>query len=115
MDNKVETYFEKQVGEKKIMCLRIRNIILNTFPEISEEYRWGAVVYDNGRFYIATVRRGVNLGFAISGLSAEEKRLFEGRGKTLRHLKFESIEEIDEEQIKKLLYLVKKKALLQPY
>lgn len=115
MENKIERYFEKQVKEKKIISLRLRNIILSTFPGIKEEYKWGTVVYDDGRFYIAVVRQGINLGFAISGLTAEEKRSFEGRGKTMRHLKFVSVDEIDEVYIKTLLQLVKKKAILQPY
>lgn len=113
MDKKINYYFENQTKIKKEICLKLRNIILNTFPGIKEEYKWGAVVYDNERFYIGVVRRGVNLGFAITGLSPEEKSLFKGNGRTMRHVKFESIGEIDEEKIKYLLELVKKKVILE--
>lgn len=113
MENKINDYFEKQTTRKKLICLKLRNIILKTFPEIKEEYKWGAVVYDNGRFYIGAVRRGVNLGFAINGLTPEEIKFFKGTGKTMRHLKFESITAIDEEIIINLLNLVKTKAVLQ--
>ena len=72
MDSKVDNYFSKLPKNKREICLALRNIILKNFPEIQEEYRWGAVVYDNGRFYLAGVRRGVNIGFTILGLSKED-------------------------------------------
>ena len=112
MDSKVNDYFSKLPKNKRKLCLTLRGIILKNFPEIQEEYRWGAVVYDNGRFYLAGVRRGVNIGFAIHGLSKEEISLFKGSGKTMRHLKFESVKEIDETMLSDLLQLVKKKSIL---
>ena len=115
MENKVSIYFEKQNKDKKTMCLKLRTIILKSFPDIKEEFKWGAVVYDEGRFYIAVVRQGVNLGFAIKGLSPGEKKLFNGTGKTMRHLKYESLKDIDEETVINLLHLVKNKTVIPAY
>ncbi len=112
MDEKVLNYFEKQPRIKRNICYELRSIILQTLPNINEEYRWGAVVYGNGRFYIGSVRRGVNLGVAITGLSREEVSIFRGTGKTMRHLKFESLSDINKNQIATLLKLVNKKVTL---
>ena len=112
MDSKVDNYFSKLPKNKREICLALRNIILKNFREIQEEYRWGAIVYDNGRFYLAGVRQGVNIDFAIQRLSKEEISLFKGSGKTMRHLKFESIVEIDEKKLSNLLQLVKEKSIL---
>jgi hypothetical protein len=49
----------------------------------------------------------VNLGFSIKGLSKEEIALFQGTGKTTRHIQIASLNEIDEKQIVKLLKLIK--------
>jgi hypothetical protein len=51
----------------------------------------------------------VNLGFSIKGLTEQELALFEGTGKTMRHVKINSLEDIDEPQIVNLLRLVAKK------
>jgi hypothetical protein len=60
-----------------------------------------------GRYYIVALKNYVNLGFSLKGLSSKEARLFEGGGKTMKHVKFRSLEEIDEENIAELLKVVK--------
>ncbi len=107
MNEKVSAYFQKQVSPQKEICLALRHIILKTFPNVTEEMKWGVPAYDGGRFYIGVVRYGVNLGFSIQGLSDKEKAFFDGDGKVTRNLKFESIAAIDEKKIVMLLRLVK--------
>jgi len=51
----------------------------------------------------------VHVGFAINGLSKEEIRLFEGSGKTMRHIKIHSLDDIDEKKLVELIQLVDKK------
>lgn len=106
----VTEYIEKQKKVQKEICKKLRKLIFKTFPKIQERMAWGVPTYDHGRYYIAGVKHGVNLGFAIKGLSKTEIKEFEGAGKTMRHLKFKEPSEIDEKEIVKLLKLVKKKA-----
>jgi hypothetical protein len=106
MDNKVIEYIEKQKSPQKEICKKLREIILNTFPNIREEMRYGVPYYGN-KYYIVALKTHVNLGFSIKGLSKEEIELFEGSGKTTRHIKISTIEDIDEEKIKKLLKIIK--------
>lgn len=115
MDQKVAWYFNKQLKRKKSICLQLRTIILESFPDVKEECRWGAVVYNDGMFYIGSVRRGVNLGFTITSLSTEELKFFNGSGRTIRHLKFETLSDIDKEHLIFLFHLVANKVSLPNY
>jgi hypothetical protein len=108
MDKKISKYLEKQKSPQKEICKKLRNIILKTFPNISEETKWGALVYDGGKFYIGVVKLGVNLGFSVNQLTEKEMGQFNGKGKFMRHIKVVSEKDIDEKKIVMLLNLVKK-------
>ena len=110
MDKNVDEYIEKQKSPQKEICAKLRKLILKTFPNIKEEIKMGVPWYEE-RFYIGALMDHVNLGFLINGLSEKEIALFEGTGKTMRHIKIFSPDEIDEKRIAKLLELVRKKAV----
>jgi hypothetical protein len=107
---KIDDYINQQPSPQQEICQRLRALILKVLPGISEEMRWGVPVFGDGKFYIGPLKDKVNLGFAIEGLSQEEIALFEGGGKTMRHIKLYTTEDIDEERIAGLLKLVAKKA-----
>ena len=111
VDKKVEEYIQKQKPLNKEICQQLRKIIFKTIPRIKEEMKWGAIVFGDGKFYIGMVKHGVNLGFSVNGLNKDETALFEGNGKTMRHLKITSLDEINEKKISKLVKLVNKKAV----
>ena len=113
MKKDVTDYINKQKSPQKEICLALRKILLKTLPKIKEEMRWGVLVYDGGRYYIGVVRYGVNLGFAIKGLSEEEIGQFEGSGETMRHLKIKTLKDINQKKLVELIKLVKKKAFCQ--
>jgi hypothetical protein len=106
MDNKVKEYIEKQKSPQKEICQKLREIISSTFPNIKEEMKYG-VPYYGDKYYIVALKTHVNLGFLIKDLTKEEIAVFEGSGKTTRHIKINSIEGIDEKKIIKLLKMVK--------
>ncbi|MFX1241941.1 MAG: DUF1801 domain-containing protein [Promethearchaeota archaeon] len=106
MDKKVSEYIEKQKSPHKEICRKLREIILNTFPDIIEEMKYGVPYYGN-KYYIVALKVHVNLGFSITGLTKEEIALFEGSGRTTRHIKIKTLEEIEEKEIIKLLKIVK--------
>jgi hypothetical protein len=107
MKKEVAEYINKQKSPQKEICIRLREIIINTFPKI-EERMWVGVPFYESRYYIVALKDHVNMGFAIDGLSREEINLFEGKGKTMRHIKIYSQEDIDEKRIVKLLKVSKK-------
>ena len=111
MDLKVDEYINKQKSPQKEVCVYLRSLIHKTIPGIKEEIKWGVPVLDGGKFYIGSLKNQVNLGFSINGLNDREIALFEGSGKTMRHIKVKSITDIDEEKLVKLLKLVNEKAM----
>lgn len=108
MNEGVKRYIEKQRSPKKEIIQKLREIIRKAFPNIKEEMKMGVPWYE-GKYYIVGLRDHVNLGFSLKGLSKKEQELFEGSGKTMKHIKIHSLDEIDERKIVKLLRLVKKK------
>ena len=103
MDVKVQQYIEKQKSPQRDICLKLREIILRTFPDIKEEMKWGVPAFSGGRFYIGVMKNQVNMGFSINGLTKEQMVLFEGSGKTMRHIKIRTLGDIDEKKIVKFL------------
>ena len=60
------------------------------------------------KYYIVALKDHVNLGFSLKALSKEQVALFEGGGKTMKHIKVHSLNEIDKVKIIRLLKVVKK-------
>ncbi len=115
MDEKVDQYIKRQKSPQKEICQKLREIILKTVPEINEEMKVGVPCYGStkedlcGKYYIAALKDHVNLGFSLKGLTKDEIALFEGTGKTMKHIKVYSLKELDEKKIINLLKLVKEK------
>lgn len=109
MNEEVSKYIEKQASPQKEICQRLREIILNTFPDIKEEMKWGVPAYADGLFYIVALKDHVNLGFSNKSLTKEELRLFDGNGKTTAHIQISETKNFNQKRIVNLLKLVKNK------
>ena len=108
MSSKVNEYMENQQSPQKEICKQLRSIILNAYPSINERMKYGVPYYDDN-YYIVALKNHVNLGFSINNLTEEEIALFDGTGKTTRHIKIKSLNDIDKERIVQLLDLVASK------
>ena len=108
MNEKVQNYIQKQKSPQKEICHKLRGIIFQTFPGIKEEMKMGVPWYED-KYYIVALKNHVNLGFSLKGLSKEEIDLFQGSGKTMKHIAISSTQEIDERKIVELLELVNTK------
>ncbi len=109
----VDEYIEKQKSPQKEILKKLRKLILKTIPKCDEKMAWGVPVFRGGKFYIVGLKECVHIGFAIKGLTKEEISLFEGNGKTMRHIKIHSVDDIDEKKLIKLLKLVDKKSVCE--
>lgn len=110
MDMKVDEYIEKLGFPRKEICIKLREILLKTYPDIIEEMKWGVPTYlrDDGgqlepKYYFVALKDKVNLGFSIKGLSKDQIDLLDGTGKEMRHIKIFSTDDLDEERVVKLL------------
>lgn len=89
-------YFEKQKSPQKEICLKLREIIFSQIPNVQEEMKWGVPAYAGGKLYIVALKDHVNLGFSLKDLPEKKRNILEGSGKTMRHLKFYSLADVDE-------------------
>lgn len=108
MDEKVKEYIEKQKSPKKEICKKLHRIILKTFPKIEDKMKLGVPMYGD-KYYVVALKSHVNLGFSIKGLTKEQIELFDGGGKTTKVIKIETLKDIDEKRIVKLLKMIKEK------
>jgi hypothetical protein len=111
MEKQVNAYIEKQKSPQKEILQKVREIFHETLPNCEEKMAWGVVAFASGKFYIAAMKTRVHVGFAITGLSKDEISLFEGSGKTMRHIKIPTLDSIDEKKLVKLIKMVNKKAI----
>ena len=111
MNKQVADYIKKQKSPQKEIIQKVRHIFLKTLPNCEEKSAWGVIALEGGKFYIATIKDRVHVGFAINGLDKEEIDLFEGSGKTMKHIKIHSLKDIDEKNLVRLIKLVDKKAI----
>ena len=106
MNNKVDEYIARQKSPQKEICQSLRTLIHDTLPGTIEEMKWGVPAFSNGKFYIVALKDHVNIGFSIENLTDEELSLFDGGGKTTRHLQITDLSGIDSERISNLIKLV---------
>jgi hypothetical protein len=114
MDTQVDAYIERQSSPQKEILQELRAIFREAIPDCKEEMRWGVITYASGKFYIAAMKTRVHVGFAIAGLKNDEVALFEGTGKTMRHVKISTLETIDKPNLFNLIKLVSEKATCKP-
>ena len=106
MHEKVKAYLENLPSPQKEICKKVRKIIVDTFPDLEESFKNGVPWYEC-KYYIVGLKDHVNIGFSVEGLTDEEMKLFQGKGKYMRHIKIYSIDDINEKEIIKLLKVVK--------
>jgi hypothetical protein len=114
MEKQVNAYIEKQKSPQKEILQKVRGIFNETLPDCEEKMGWGVVTFTSGKFYVAAMKNRVHVGFAITGLSKDEISLFEGSGKTMRHIKIATLDSIDEKKLVELIKMVDKKAICEP-
>ncbi|MGD9129523.1 MAG: DUF1801 domain-containing protein [Candidatus Woesebacteria bacterium] len=109
MDKTVSKYINEQPSPQKEILKKLRKIISQTFPKLKEGFKLGVPWYQD-KFYLVGLRDSVNLGVAVKSLSKKEMSLFKGNGKIMRHLKFHSLQEINDTEVVKLLKIVNNKS-----
>jgi len=109
MNDEVKHYFDKQKSPQREICECLRKIIFDVFPNISEEMKWGVPSYAGGIYYIVALKDHVNMGFSIKNLTEDELKLFDGGGKSTKHIAITSLNCVEKERIVSLLNLIEKR------
>jgi hypothetical protein len=109
MNDEIKKYIDKQKTPQKDLLERVRKIFLKAIPNCDEKMAWGVITFAEKKFYLAAFKERVHVGFAINGLNKEEISQFEGGGKTMKHIKIQTLQDIDEKKLTKLIKLVNEK------
>ena len=105
MDEKIREYIDKQKSPQKEICKKLHSIIIKTFPSINNKMKLGVPMYED-KYYIVALKDHVNLGFSMKGLTKEQIGLFSGSGKTMKVIEINSLKDIDQKKIIKLLKMI---------
>jgi hypothetical protein len=108
MHGKAGLYIKRQPKDLREIIELVRNLILTNFPEIKETVMKEGLWYQ-GKFYLTAFKDHVNLGVGVNGLNSEELKNFEGKGRSMRHLKLYSVNDIDEQKLLSLMRLIHNK------
>ncbi|HEV8601521.1 MAG TPA: DUF1801 domain-containing protein [Patescibacteria group bacterium] len=97
----VDNYIRKLDPKQKKIVQNLRELILETLPEVQEEYKWNTPYYQPV-CYIASHGDHVNLGFCFGGLLPKSKTM-KGEGKLMRHIKIKKLSDIKKRDFAKLM------------
>lgn len=97
----VDQYIANLPDDIQVMTESLRKIILNSSSELEEVYKWSMPNYSYKGLvcYLQASKKHVNLGFQ-KGNELEEKdihHLLQGTGKTMRHIRIKSMEDMKPE------------------
>ncbi|WP_282162080.1 DUF1801 domain-containing protein [Ulvibacterium marinum] len=101
MSNKnpeVDEYLKKKNHPLEAEIQRVREIILNTHPDIEETIKWSSPTFmykGNMASYFMNAKKHVSLMFHKGALINDTTGLLQGDGKEARTAKFGSMEDIE--------------------
>lgn len=116
-----EAFFAQYDQAVQAICTRLRVLVLAVLPDMEEVVfvGWKNVSYGTGESqadkdlicYIAPYTRSVNLGFYRGVLLPDPHRRLVGTGKSLRHVKFTALDQVDDQIVLSLLAAARRERL----
>lgn len=104
----VEEYVSARSAPVRKILNALRRLVKSTLPDVTEAMKWGAPVYStpdgHALIYIYGGKDHANLGFLRGAELDDPSKLLAGSGKSGRHIKIYSRNEIPEEDIRVLLH-----------
>ncbi|MCX2738748.1 DUF1801 domain-containing protein [Pontibacter anaerobius] len=96
MNQQVTDYIEK-AGEQKEIMQAIRQLIHETVPHATEEFKWGRPVFRSQKdfAYLKSAKAYVSLGFFDYHKLSDTHNLLQGTGKDMRHVKLKSMADLN--------------------
>lgn len=97
MSSQIDEWIGQAPASQQAQLRELRAIVLALAPEATEALKWGQPCYKrNALFcYLQRARTHVTLGFQKGALMSDPGKRLLGEGKQMRHIRFESGEEID--------------------
>lgn len=102
MDEGIKKWLNDLPSKKRELALKVREIPLKSDSSMSEAVKWGNITFiSNGNLawiFNYPQKDYINFGFFRATELPDPKKLLEGSGKNLRHVKIHSDKDIDEKQ-----------------
>ncbi len=104
MDN-FESYIKAVKNDNlKPIVLKLRELIKDSSKEIKEEMKWNVPTYSINKNICSIMAHKHHVNFQIfQGANLKDSKLLSGTGKNMRHLRYESIEQVDIKIIKNII------------
>ena len=105
-NSRVSDYINPLPSPQKEIGVALRDMIHDTFPYFTEEFKWNypAYYYRSKRICsLGAFKNHVNLELDYGSSLADSKGRLEGVGKNIRHIKIRALEEVDTEYFSDLL------------
>ncbi len=98
MNQEVTNYIKNSEENNQPILGSLRELIFSLVPNANEQFKWSRPVYatDKDFCYLKTTKKAVTLGFFEFNKIKTNSHLIEGTGKSMRHIKIKTIEEIEE-------------------
>ena len=105
MNQEVTTYIENSKETNQAVLNSLRELIFSLVPNANEQFKWSRPVYttDKDFCYLKTTKKAVTLGFFEFDKIKTNNHLIEGTGKSMRHIKIKTIEEIEQFGISEMI------------
>lgn len=106
MEASIQQYLLKLPEHKRQLVMEVRDIILASNQGLKEAIKWNNPTYSFGKTNILFIYtfpdvEYINIGFHYAVELADPKKLFEGTGKGMRHIKVHTSKDIPAAQLKK--------------
>jgi len=106
MEPKIERFFLQLPDDKRAIAMVLRDIMLHAHPGIKEAIKWNQLTFFYGKTNLAFIysfpdKDYINVGFFDAVSLMDPKKLFEGTGNRMRHIKVRTEKDIPATQLKK--------------
>jgi hypothetical protein len=106
MEPQIQRFLATLPDHKRELAMQVRDLMLAANTAITEAIKWRQLTFISGKTNIAFVYTYagvdyINLGFMQATALSDPKKLFEGTGKGMRHIKIRTAKDIPAAQIKK--------------
>lgn len=97
-EDTVDGYVAKVAPWQRVVIQKLRELVKTTAPHVAEVYKWGQPVYEHkGPFaYVKAHAAQVNFGFWRGADLDDPKRMLQGEGERMRHVKILETHVIDD-------------------
>jgi hypothetical protein len=102
----VDDWLQAQPGHIRELSVALRQFISEVAPKLTESMKWGNACWsDDGLplVFIHAADAHVQLGFFAGSLLDDPDGLLRGNGKYVRHIRVESVDDIDEAEFEKMI------------